>query len=1504
MRSLLCGALAIMVSAVSLMAETPGILMKQTASGSDASSTVAAAPLPAGFGARRPGLHTYRLPSAVSMDGKDGVMGSPLRAEGKTVEFYGSLIYSGEWGPENRPYGIYSMPLSDPAAISPVHLDRVLNANAGGVYYEGKFCFVNYFDSMGAILAYYYVYDANTWEKILSGRVPNTSIATDLTWDPVSRQIYGCFINSTNDGYTFGSMDPQTGSVTAISELGANPFFFVAASPGGKIYGVMGDGVLYEIDKFVGNWTKIGNTGIIPYNSQSATFDFKHDKLYWAACTRNNAGLYEVDVKTGHASCIKLFAHGEEFGGLYIPDPEAADLAPDEVKDFTISYIPGTTADLKVEFTMPRQTYDGTTSLTGNMQYIISVNDEEKDIRSARAGEKVSFVQPYNSIGQVSIGITPMNDAGRGPMRKVTVWTGKDYPKVVKDLTWHYVNAKTVEISWNPPTEGTHEGYIDQNKLSYKVVRRPDNKVIAENLTRTSVIDATDVSKLSYFYYDVTAVCNGFVGETASTGKVIVGDALEMPYLEQFNTESDFDMFTVKDANNDGRTWKYDYLPQAFCEYSLMNDMDDWLITPPLHLKNDRLYTLTFDVKASSGFTDSFDVALGDAPTVEAMTTELIGRSTVSGSNFETFTATIRVDEDKTYYIGFHDTSAAGAWYLYLDNISVVEDCLLAAPATVTDFNAVTGDKGALTVDLSFKAPTKTIGGEPLALSDITSIKLLRDGKIQKMFTGAEISATMTYADRTPTQGINTYKIIATTAAAGDGAAKTAEVFVGIDKPGLPRNVRLTEVEGRAHLTWDAPESGEHGGWFDPDNLSYLVGSPAEDGNVSVIVTDYKDTSIDLTVELPAQQSEVVLAVFAKSTGGINNYGQVSNSLIMGDPFDLPMYESFADGVPSQSWWVKVPSSSNGYWEANKYGLLPTCDAQDLDNGMVSFWPDKVGDDGFIHSGKLSTANLTDPTLEFYYYNKRGSNDYIEVRVTNNGVDWHTAEKITFTDLSIPNGWAHKTVNLKQYATTGIIMVGFYVYSADGISNFHFDNISVRQIYTHDLEAAKLLAPSKLGIGSQAGLNVKVINRGTAISGKYDVALYRNGNVVETQHGDALESGSSKSFVFNQTADNTFGDEVAYYAKVNYASDLDMSNNTTETVNVEIIQPSYPSITDLAAELDGNQATLTWSTPDYKTVTEDFETLTPFIISGIGEWTTIDRDGSGTAVIGGMALEDLWPNAYEPQAWIVFNPELLNVHVNDDGTPSIFATHSGSQMLISFAADQGRNDDWLISPRLNGKAQTISFWVKSATTLYGSEEYEILTSTNPTIDISAFGHRDYNYEVSEEWTKITFDVEEGTSYFAIRNIGSDRYALCIDDITFAPASAASITLDGFNVYCNDEKINGELISGNSYLVDIDELRPYVYTVTAVYGGVESKKSNSVRIDLSGFDSPLSGAVSVTGGRGEIVISGADGVEFAVYASDGITVVKDVTGNNVHRVAVVPGIYLVKVSGKVYKVLVN
>ena len=81
-----------------------------------------------------------------------------------------------------------------------------------------------------------------------------------------------------------------------------------------------------------------------------------------------------------------------------------------------------------------------------------------------------------------------------------------------------------------------------------------------------------------------------------------------------------------------------------------------------------------------------------------------------------------------------------------------------------------------------------------------------------------------------------------------------------------------------------------------------------------------------------------------------------------------------------------------------------------------------------------------------------------------------------------------------------------------------------------------------------------------------------------------------------------------------------------------------------------------------------------------------------------------------------------------------------------FRADDGAVDDWAISPKLSGKAQTISFYAKSYSNLY-RENVEVLYSTTGT-DTDDFKSVDVFQSIPQEWTEYRFDVPEGAKYFA------------------------------------------------------------------------------------------------------------------------------------------------------------
>ena len=85
------------------------------------------------------------------------------------------------------------------------------------------------------------------------------------------------------------------------------------------------------------------------------------------------------------------------------------------------------------------------------------------------------------------------------------------------------------------------------------------------------------------------------------------------------------------------------------------------------------------------------------------------------------------------------------------------------------------------------------------------------------------------------------------------------------------------------------------------------------------------------------------------------------------------------------------------------------------------------------------------------------------------------------------------------------------------------------------------------------------------------------------------------------------------------------SNNTVEST-VQLTAPMLPYVTDIKGESRSTtSAHIAWKEPvkypHAETVTDDVDSYKPFAITGIGDWTTVDRDLQIT----------IWPT-YSPSA--------------------------------------------------------------------------------------------------------------------------------------------------------------------------------------------------------------------------------------------------------------------------------
>ena len=399
------------------------------------------------------------------------------------------------------------------------------------------------------------------------------------------------------------------------------------------------------------------------------------------------------------------------------------------------------------------------------------------------------------------------------------------------------------------------------------------------------------------------------------------------------------------------------------------------------------------------------------------------------------------------------------------------------------------------------------------------------------------------------------------------------------------------------------------------------------------------------------------------------------------------------------------------------------------------------------------------------------------------------------------------------------------------------------QRHNNDLNV-KLSLPSQMKADEDATITATVKNLGIKQARNYKVSLYVNWQLIETKNGTALNSDASHDIAFTFRPNAGMGNSVKVHALVEYASDQNTRNNKTQPVDVVVVQSTLPAVS-LFGIHEGKSVSLAWNKPATSgSRTEDFEAYAPFITSGIGDWKTVDLSGKeATITMGSFEGTLTYPNAGSAFAWQVFNPKEAGLYPDSyEADTCTYYCQSGSQMLLAaVGAKRASNtsgyeyvagNEWLISPELSGKAQTISFYAKcwtSQVAWYGEynsypEYFNVLYSTTDT-DPAHFTSLTPDPVQAVQWFTdgaYTYNLPAGAKYFAIQRVSDpdEGFFLYIDDITYTPAAVHFL---GYNVYKNGVKQNSSLLTKTEY-TDPDGDNA-TYTVTAVYSEGESGASN-------------------------------------------------------------------------------
>ncbi len=1444
-------------------------------------------------------------------------IGSPLSAQtgaSGLPTVYGSVIFGLKWEQmENPPYGVYAVSPDNGAGIAAVVTGAHLKANGGGVYADGTYYAVNYeTDAMGTD-AWLRAYDVeNGWALKRQVHLTSlTSVATDLAYDPAADVIYGCFWKN-NSQYTLGTLDPVTGATTVIGDL-SEQLFTLASTREGELYGIGEYGTLYKVDKTTAVLTAIGSTGKTIRYAQSATFDYATGRLVWAMTPHDfsqSVELCEVDVKTGETKTLTEVPNRYELTGIFTKSPFTLDGAPARPGSLKMDFPKGAlTGD--VSFSLPAQTFGGTALSADGLTYTVLLDGAAvaQDV-SARPGDEIKFA-PTLTQGMHSLKIAAANATGRSPYLRADFWAGKDAAKALNPQG-SLAGDGTMNLSWDAPTVGAHGGYIDTSDLSYKVERTPDGKVVYEGKA-TSCNDAS-VPSLNYGYYRycVTAFASGEKGDTALTEEYTLGRATPLPYTQDFSDASKMELMSIIDANGDGYTWAADGGAMVYSFSENRQDADDWLVTPPFTFDTEHVYQLAFDAKTDEGATETVGAYMGSLVDSRSLTTELLAPTAVTSADYKRIKANFRPSKDATRFVGLHVTSTyKEGSNLVVDNLSVSELASVKAPAAPTSVSAEAGANGTLRATLRFTLPATDIDGGTLASIDHVDIVRESDDMVVGTLEDVQPGGTYSYEVSESAAGERTYSVTAYNDYDG-GMPAVVTVFVGNDKPGQVRSLKAEGADdGTVTLSWQAPDGGEHGGYMDSSSLKYRVTNV---GGVSSKTATVESTGYTDKLTLSEGVQKLAWYTVAAQNAAGRGKEAYTDTIFVGAPYSLPLKESFSRrGMDNGPW--NIVSSSAAEWMLLSEGTYAS--PADEDGGLMAFTTLVEGAEARLVSPKFAVSGSKYPRLAFYVWHMAQCRGTLAVSVRDAKGVLHEIGTVTpseGTDTLAENKgeWREHVFNLGDYTAESYIQLVFTGRGGDtdDVSWFvpiYLDKISVIDQLDYSLRMLQISTKdnvTRTEVGEPLEITATLANSGAKTASGYTVRLYRNGAEIASVQGADISAGSYGSVVFTDTPNGDAAESSEYSAVIDWEDDANKDDNTSNTLQLTIL-PGKPYVSALSAVRSGDDAVLSWQRPagadkgtTAETVTEGFESYFPFTITNFGEWTLYDGDKQTTLGIqDGTGYFVQYPNVESPMAYQVFNPSSVSL------SALYYSAHKGTQCAAAFSAGRyTANDDWLISPEVDG-AQTVTFWACSPDNAWfgTSEQVELMYSTTGR-DVADFTRAGELITVPGRWTEYSRELPAGTRYFALHCVSLDQYILFLDDITYRKA-ARDFRLLGYNVYRDGTLVNAAPLSAPSYTDAGAGNRASKYTVTAVYNVGESVHSPAAAYDPTGIESVSASSESwrVSAQNGRLAVSSAPAGRVSVY---------DASGRKLHEadgafaVTLPSGAYLLRSGESTYKAVVR
>ena len=530
------------------------------------------------------------------------------------------------------------------------------------------------------------------WKTVCQLNGPGGETISDFTYDYSTGTLYA----TKNTGMfqtTLYEYSLEDGSMTEVCTMKGTYIMAIACTYEGVLYGIGTGGGLYKINKETGSLTLVGNTGYMPWFLQSMEFDHTDNTLYWAGADAEHTFLATVDINTAAAVEIGTFEAGCNVTGLHIPFTRVQKGAPGAVTDFTVT--PGQKGMLYAELSWKNPQIDPFGSiLSGNMDVrVYRDGDMIAEMKDKQPGEECYYRDDEPAAGEREYRVIASNSVGTGETSKVIAWIGEDYPNEPQNISVEALNG-TVNITWDVSETGAHGGFVNKTKLYSTVIREQDNTTMLDNEVAYATTD-NNIAELNRWSYRVIVSDEAGNKAEAKSDTIVAGPGKELPYFEDFSSDENFRLWTVRNENNDTLFWKhtnfaYDH-GARYLQYrrSYTDQADDYVLAPPVTMQAGHDYRISFDTRINNMHLlseDKLRLFVAKSPTTGA-DMQTVAEFTLGDydTNWSKREFVYSAKESGDYYAGLYVYSNADQNWVNIDNFRIEE--LYYYDLEITGFN-------------------------------------------------------------------------------------------------------------------------------------------------------------------------------------------------------------------------------------------------------------------------------------------------------------------------------------------------------------------------------------------------------------------------------------------------------------------------------------------------------------------------------------------------------------------------------------------------------------------------------------------------------------------------------------------------------------------------------------------------------------------------------------------------------------------------------------------------